>query len=102
MVEGGGRLRLPEEALAHTRVFLELVREEFQGDVPFEGGVAGQIDLAHAAFSEEPDDLVVLDPVARAYHGQSSGAHGEKKFLQTPEAVIAFPLILRMTFMAAL
>ncbi len=73
MVEGCGGLGLPDDALAHPRVVLELGRQEFQGDVAVKGRVLGKINLAHPAFAEEPDDLVALDLVAGAQHGLCPG-----------------------------
>ena len=61
VVEIGGRLGLPAEALDEVVVGRQLGKQHLEGDGPVEEGVARQVDLGHAAPREVPLGLV---PVA--------------------------------------
>jgi len=57
VVEGGQRLGLASEAGEAFRVGGEGSGEDLEGDVAAEPGVAGAVDLAHAAGAKEGDDV---------------------------------------------
>ena len=48
-------------------------RQNFERDAPAENCVCREVDLAHAAFAEEVDDLVVLYALARGEFVLGSG-----------------------------
>ena len=58
VVEGGDGAGLELEALEAVGVGGDVVVEDLEGDVAAEAGVAGAVDLAHAAGPEQLDDLV--------------------------------------------
>jgi hypothetical protein len=58
MAEGRGRLGLADEAGPDGRVRVGRLGQELEGDLAVEGGVLGQIDLAHAALAELAEDGV--------------------------------------------
>ena len=58
MVERRGRLGLAHEAGPHGRVTVGRFRQELEGDFAIETRVLGQIDFAHAALAELPEDGV--------------------------------------------
>ena len=61
IAERGGGLGFSQEALLGLFVVEQMGGEELQCDGPFERGVLGLVDYAHAALSERLDDLVVAD-----------------------------------------
>ncbi len=61
MVDGGGRLRLPDETLDALLVGRDLLGEDLEGDLPAELGVLGRVDGPHPAATDLLDDAVVRD-----------------------------------------
>ena len=57
MVQPGQRAGFAIEALGEIRSGGGLRREDFQRDDPVQGGLAGLVDGAHAAFADEVEDL---------------------------------------------
>ena len=57
VTQAGDGLRLALEARAAVRVGAELGREDLDGDGAVEAGVAGLVDLAHAACPDGGLDL---------------------------------------------
>jgi hypothetical protein len=60
VIEGGGELRLAQEAQAKALVLREAGRQELQRNLPLQPRIVGQIDDAHAPMAEH-----ALDAVAR-------------------------------------
>ena len=58
VVEGGGDLRLPQEALPETLVLRELGGDHLERDLAAEPGFLGAVDRAHAAAADERLDAV--------------------------------------------
>ena len=87
VIQGCGGLGLPQKALFHPRIALELVGEEFQGDFTFEDAIAGQVDLAHAPLPEELDEFVMLDFFAGVQHSRASGTRFNRR---SPRMIITF------------
>ena len=85
MIEGAGRSRLLLESFQPVGICREGRRQDFDGDVPVELGVAGAIDLAHAAGAELRDDLVGADPFADQF-----SAHFLSAFVQLSITVSEF------------
>jgi hypothetical protein len=69
----GERVGLAAEAVERIGV-AAAVGQEFQGNVAIEPGVAGAIDLAHAACTCELQDLVGPDASAGAERHRSPGS----------------------------
>ena len=68
MHHAGGEFGLPDEALPVHRIAAEFGGQHLEGLVAWQVRVAGQVDLAHAAATDEPDDGVagkVLTRIAR-------------------------------------
>ena len=61
VLERGEQLRLAIEAGQAIRIADEVGRQEFEGDVAIESGVAGAVDLAHAAAADQFQDLEGAD-----------------------------------------
>ena len=57
---------LAAEALA---LVVAVGAEDLERDLPAQARVHGQVDRAHAALSEHPDDLVVADARGQRVHG---------------------------------
>ena len=66
MIERGEQARFALEARAPVRIVGEQGRQQLDGDVASEAGIAGAVHLAHAAGAERPGDLEVAQPHARA------------------------------------
>src|SRR5262249_6913247 len=66
MVEGGGELRLRQEALAEARTLGEVRGEQLERDVAVESGVARAVDTAHPAAAEQHLDSVAEEVAADA------------------------------------
>ena len=66
MIERGQQPRLAFEALQSIAVGGELRWEHLDGDVAVQRGVAGAVDLAHAARSERAGHLIGADSCPRA------------------------------------
>ena len=64
VVDGSGVSRLGFEAPLELRVAGEPWRDDLERDRPVEALVAGEIDDAHTALAEAPDDAEVAEPVA--------------------------------------
>ncbi len=64
VVELGEQLRLALEARQPLRVLGEGSRQELEGHIAVEAGVAGPPDLAHASSAELLGDLVVAQRLA--------------------------------------
>ena len=58
MVEPGGGLRLPLEARQIGALVDALYRQDLDRHLVGEGGVFGEVNAAHAAGAEEPQQLV--------------------------------------------
>ena len=71
VVQAGDGLRFALEAGAAVRVGADLGREDLDGDGAVEAGVAGLVDLAHAAGADGGEDLV------RAEAGTRREGHGD-------------------------
>jgi hypothetical protein len=56
---------LPLEARADLGARREVLRQHLHGDVPAETGVAGAVDLAHAAGPEGLEDLIGVQTCVR-------------------------------------
>jgi hypothetical protein len=65
MVERGERARLALESHQPIGIVRERLRQDLERDIAPEPGVAGAIDLAHAAGANDGDDLVRPDARAR-------------------------------------
>jgi hypothetical protein len=72
VVEGRQHLGLAPEAGQAFGVPGEIVGQDLQGDLAVELGVAGQVDLAHAAAADGAFEFVVRQAVA-GFHGISCG-----------------------------
>ena len=72
VVDRGGELGLPQEALTETLVPGEIGGEQLQGDLALEAQILGQVDVAHPAPAEQG-----LDPVAGQL-GTDAGICGER------------------------
>ena len=64
MVQAGDRLRFTLEARSPDRVVGDAWREDLDGDVAVQPGVARAVDLAHAARADERDDFIRAEPSA--------------------------------------
>jgi hypothetical protein len=58
MIQRGENLRFPLEAGEAIRIKGEIVREDLEGDIPAQRGVARFPDLAHAAGPDGRLDLI--------------------------------------------
>ena len=65
MIQRRERSRFALEARAGVRRRGGIVRQDFQRDVALQFGVAGAIDLAHAAGAERRTDLIWTETSAR-------------------------------------
>jgi serine/threonine protein kinase len=66
MREGGDDLGLALEARQRLGVVGEVLREDLDGDVPFETGMPGAVDLSHPTGTHLGQDLVGTEPHAGA------------------------------------
>jgi hypothetical protein len=95
VVQGGDGAGLELEALEAVGVPGDIVVEDLEGNVATETRVSCAVDLAHAACSEELDDLVrpetgmrrssrVLDPMIRLSAGGAMSRldHGSPRFFR--------------------
>ena len=64
VIEPGDGLRLALEPRETLRISGCFGGQDLQGDIAFEPGVAGAVDLAHAPLAEQIDDLVVSQPAS--------------------------------------
>jgi hypothetical protein len=71
VVQAGDRLRLALETRSAVRVGTDVRRKYLDVDRAIEAGVAGAVDLTHAAFAQLLEDLVRPDA------GAGDEAHGE-------------------------
>ena len=78
MIEGGGRLRLVDEARLGLLVGAQIGRQKLQRDHPVEPGVKGFVDDAHAA-AELLFDLIVRDHPADESVGVILGARRRRR-----------------------
>ncbi len=62
VVQGGCGARLLHEALDAGWVARQIGRQDLDGEVAAERGVAGPIHLTHSARANPGDDLVPADP----------------------------------------
>ena len=63
MLEEAGRPRLLLEPAQPVGVLRDGLGQDLDGDVAAEAGVAGAVDLAHAAGPDGAHDLVRADPI---------------------------------------
>jgi len=78
MVERGGQLRLPQEALPEAAVLRELRRDHFQRHLARELFFLGPVDGAHAAAADQRLDPVAGDGAAQQRVGAIRGGHVQK------------------------
>src|ERR1019366_5850453 len=76
MVESGDRPRLVHEPATHFRVALERGRQDLDGHAAAERGVRCEIDLSHAAPTEQADDLVPADALGKWFRGHRAASIG--------------------------
>src|SRR6185436_914451 len=76
--ELGDRARLPIEALAELRVDRQRGGEDLDGDGTIEAGVAGAIDLAHAARAERGHDFVRAEAGSRIERHGATRSYGRR------------------------
>ena len=72
MAERGNRAGFEFEAMEAIGITGQLAREHFQGDVAAETGIAGAVDFAHAAGSDEPKNLIGTESIAGSESHASS------------------------------
>src|SRR6266478_2350298 len=58
MVERGDRFGLAFETLFQVSIVGELLRQDFDSDRAFQPRIAGAVHFAHAARTQQPDDLI--------------------------------------------
>lgn len=77
MAQAGDGLRLALEPGAAVRVGADLGREDLDGEVAVQAGVAGLVDLTHAASADGGLDLVRPEARSRGErHGNLRPGHG--------------------------
>ncbi len=74
MAQAPRRARLARESLAR-RLVVESLLQQLDGDRAIDGGVAGEIERAHAAVGNQPDDAISSDRRRGRYRGLKIG-HG--------------------------
>ena len=73
VVQRGNRPRLALEARPRIGVAGDVTREDVGGNRAIETGIAGFVDLAHAAGAERADDFIRTEPDAGGEgHARSS------------------------------
>src|SRR5258708_38221617 len=74
MAKMPGGTRLPREPLAR-RLVVEFLAEQLDRDRPIDGGIPGEVERAHAAVGNQPDDAISSDCDGRRHRGLEIG-HG--------------------------
>ena len=91
MLDGGGETGLALEALAHGGVLVAGAVRHLEGDVAAEVGVFGQVDGAHPAGAEFPEDAVTSKLLQQFLAHGHCHLEGENRIVRHPRVYWKIP-----------